>query len=122
MKKFKASKILCSLALMVAMILTMGGLSNVASAAKKTPKLSTKKVTIGVGKTKKVTVKNKSGKVKWTTKNKKVATVKNGKIKGVKTGSTTVTCKVGSKKLTVKVSVKAPSLSAKSVSVKAGDN
>ncbi len=120
MKKFKASKILCSLALMVAMILTMGGLSNVASAAKKTPKLSTKKVTIGVGKTKKVTVKNKSGKVKWTTKNKKVATVKNGKIKGVKTGSTKVTCKVGSKKLTVKVSVKAPSLSAKSVSVKAG--
>ena len=85
MKKFKASKILCSLALMVAMILTMGGLSNVVSAAKKAPKLSTKKVTIGVGKTKKVTVKNKSGKVKWTTKNKKVATVKNGKIKGVKT-------------------------------------
>lgn len=120
MKRFRMSKTLCVLAVVVAMLLTMGGVSNVASAAKKAPKLSTKKVTVGVGKTKKVTVKNKKGKVKWTTKNKKIATVKNGKIKGVKTGTTKVTCKVGGKKLTVKVSVKAPSLSAKSVSVKAG--
>ena len=119
MKKFKMSKIVCALVVLMAMLLSGAGVSSVASAAK-APKLSATKVTVGLGKTKKVTVKNKKGAVKWTTANKKIATVKNGKIKGVKTGSTKVTCKVGSKKLQVKVSVKAPSLSAKSVSVKAG--
>lgn len=98
--------------LAASMIFSMNGMSTVASAAKKAPKLSAKSVTVKVGATKKVTLKNKPAKAKvtWTSQKKKIATVKNGKIKGVKKGSTKVICKVvykkGSKKVTKKLSVK----------------
>lgn len=114
--KRKIFKSLCVFTLLFAMILTSNGISSVASAAAKkkakTPKLSTKSVKVQVGKSKKVTVKNKpaKAKVKWATKNKKIATVKNGKITGKKAGSTKVTCKVtykkGKKKVTKKFTVK----------------
>lgn len=119
MKKFKLAKMLCVPTLLAALVLSGTGVSNVVSAAG-TPSLSTRKVTLGLGKTKKVTVKNKKGAVKWSVANKKIATVKNGTIKGVKTGSTKVSCKVGSKKLTVSVTVKAPGPAVKTVSVKEG--
>lgn len=68
--------------------------------------LSATKVTINVGKTKKVKVKNASGSVTWSSKNKKIATVsKSGVIKGKKAGKTTVTAKVSGKKLVCKVTV-----------------
>lgn len=103
---------LIGLGLILAMVLTMNGIPNAASAAAK-PKLSTKKVTVKVGKSKKVTVKNapKGSKVTWTSKNVKIAKVnKSGKITGVKKGSTTVTAKVvykvNKKKKTTKLNVK----------------
>lgn len=117
----KNAKKIIAIALTLAMILSINGLSNVtfASAAKKAPKLSTKKVTVKVKASKKVKLKNKpkGAKVTWTSKNKKIATVKNGKITGKKAGSTKVVCKVTykkkvgkkkkkvTKKLTVKVTV-----------------
>ena len=84
-----------------AMILTSANLSSSAFAksAAKAPKLSKKKVTVTVGSSVKVKVKKapKGAKLKWASKNKKIATVKNGKIKGVKAGKTKVTCNVAYK-------------------------
>ncbi len=119
MKK-RVFRSLCVYMLLFALVVTSSGLSNVASAASKKAskalKLSAKTVTVTAGKSKKVTVKNKpkKAKVQWSSKNKKIAKVKNGKITGVKAGKTKVICKVTykkkgkkvTKKFTVKVTVK----------------
>lgn len=68
-------------------------------------KLSKSKINIKVGATYKLKVKGTKKKVKWSTKNKKIATVNKGTVKGIAAGSTTVTAKVGKKKLTCKVKV-----------------
>ena len=110
-----------ALLLATAMVFTMNGVTNLASAAKTKAK---KKITLNktslkltVGQSKKLTVKNKpaKAKLKWSTSNKKVATVKNGKVKEVKKGTAKITCKVTyknkkkkvTKKLTAKVTVQA---------------
>lgn len=74
-------------------------------------KLNKKKATVTVGKTVKLKVKNTGKTVKWTSSNKKVATVKkSGKygavVKGKKAGKVTITAKMGKKKLKCKVTVK----------------
>ena len=69
-------------------------------------RLNKKKVTITVGKTMKLKVKGTKTKVKWSSSDKKVATVsKKGKVKGKKPGKATITAKVGKKKLRCKVDV-----------------
>lgn len=117
----KIMKRLIAFALVFAMLLSFDTISNIAVASAKTkaPKISKKTVTVKVGSSKKVTIKNKPAKAKvtWKSKNKKIATVKKGKIKGVKAGTTKVTAKVTykkgkkkvTKKFTVKVTVKAKS-------------
>lgn len=114
----KKTRKVFALLLSLAMLLTAGGFGGIkAEAAAKKLKVSATKVTVNVGKSKKVTVKNKpsKAKVKWTVANKKIATVKSGKITGKKAGSTKVTCKVTyskkkakktTKKFTIKVTVK----------------
>ena len=47
-------------------------------------------------------------KVEWNTKNKKIVTVKNGEINGIKVGKTTITLKVNNKTKTIKVNVVEP--------------
>ena len=77
--------------------------------AKAVTKLSSKKIVLQVGKTKKLKVKNKPAGVKvvWKSSKKKVATVsKKGKVKAKKPGKTTITAKVGKKKYKCKVVVK----------------
>lgn len=70
------------------------------------PSLSANKVTVNVGKTKKIKVKNASESVEWSSKNKKIASVsKNGVIKGKKAGKTSVIAKVSGKELVCKVTV-----------------
>lgn len=69
------------------------------------PSLSKKKLTVKVGQSKKLSVKNAEGTVKWTSNKKKVATVKNGKVTGKKKGTATITATVDGKKLTCKVTV-----------------
>ena len=84
------------------------------AAKKKAPKISKTKVTMTITKKKtkpavQLKVKNVSAKnVKWTTSNKKVATVsKNGKVVAKKKGNAVITVKVkGSKTLRCKVTVK----------------
>ncbi len=71
--------------------------------------LSSKKVYVVKGKSvtvqATVTPSNTTDKVTWSTSNKKIATVKNGKITAKKKGTATITAKAGSKKATVKVTV-----------------
>ncbi|MCI9412475.1 MAG: hypothetical protein HFG36_10495 [Eubacterium sp.] len=87
--------------LLLSAVLPYSHASQSEAAAK--PKLSVKKVSLILGKTKKVQVKNvkkkQLKKITWTAKNKKIVTVKkSGKlaasIKGKKTGTTKVTAKI----------------------------
>ena len=75
--------------------------------AKKTVKLNKSKLTVQTGKTTKLKLQNTKKKVKWSSKNKKVATVNSkGVVKGIAVGKTTITAKCDKKKYTCKVTVK----------------
>ena len=72
------------------------------------PKLSKTKLTLKVGKTAKLKVKNYKGTVKWTSNKKKTASVsKKGVVSAKKKGTAVITAKAGKKKLKCKVTVKA---------------
>lgn len=85
-------------------LITLGFIFDQASfsfAASKKLKVSTKSVSLQVGKTKTVKVKNapKKAKISWKSKNPKIAKVtKKGKITAKKKGNTSVVCKVSYKK------------------------
>lgn len=106
----KGFKKLTALSLAVAMVFTMNGMTTLSSAAKAKKKIAFNKTSLSlkVGQTKKLTIKNKpaKAKLKWSTSNKKVATVKNGKVKAVKKGSAKITCKLTYKKKGKKVTKK----------------
>ena len=75
---------------------------------------TTVKIYVGQTKTITATVKGPSQKVTWTSANPKIATVdQNGKVKGIKEGTTTVTAKANGRtaKVTVKVILKHPDYS-----------
>ena len=83
--------------------------------------ISKKTASIYVGKTIKLSVKGTKGRVKWTSSNKKIATVdKTGKVLGKKKGTATITATVGSKKLTCKVTVKNLAISKSSLTLYVG--
>ena len=73
--------------------------------AKAKVKLSKTNLNLYVGATHKLKVKGTKKKVKWSTANKKIATVKKGTVKAVAPGATKITAKVGKKKYTCKVRV-----------------
>ena len=77
-------------------------------AKKKKVKLNKKKVTLEIGKKVTLKLKNNKKKVKWSSSNKKVATVKKGKVTAKKKGKATITAKVGKKKYRCKVTVILP--------------
>jgi hypothetical protein len=73
----------------------------------KNPKLNAKKKTLKKGKTFKLKITGKVGKAKFSSSNKKVATVsKKGKIKAKKKGKATITVKTNGIKLKCKITVK----------------
>lgn len=75
-------------------------------------KINKKAVTMTVGQTIKLKVKGTKKKVKWKSKKKAIVTVsKKGKLTAKKAGKTTIIAKLGSKKYTCKVTVKAPETS-----------
>lgn len=77
-----------------------------AQAAKKVA-ISKKSAVLYKGKTLKLKVKNTKKKVKWSSSNKKVATVSSkGLVKAKKKGKATITAKVGKKKYKCKITVK----------------
>lgn len=95
-----------------ALLLGVSMPSSPAAAKKKAPKLSTKKVSISVGQKKTIKLKN-GKKAVWSIKSgKKFVSLSKKKktsvvVKGKKAGSAVVLAKVGKKKLTCKVTVKA---------------
>ena len=102
-------KRILTVVLTLALLITMMPSNLTGVNAKTVTKLSSKKIVLQVGKTKKLKVKNKPAGVKvvWKSSKKKVATVsKKGKVKAKKPGKTTITAKVGKKKYKCKVVVK----------------
>ena len=73
----------------------------------KAPKISSTSISITVGNTHTLKMTGASGKITWSSSNKKIATVSStGVVKGIKAGTATITAKVGGKKYTCKVTVK----------------
>ena len=101
MGKFKK---LCAIVMTLIMVFSVTPQS--VFAAKKV-KLNKTKVTVYVGKSVQLKVNNNRKKVKWSTSNKKVATVsKRGKVTGKKAGKAIITAKIGKKKYKCKITVK----------------
>lgn len=115
--KIKANKIAtASMAIVTALSPIMYSLPVNAA----TPALSNTSVSVNVGKTVKLSMKNvKSGtKVAWKSSNKKIATVSsNGVVKGLKKGSTYVYATVSRKRYKCKVTVKSASSNVKVQSI-----
>lgn len=84
--------------------------TNVQAKAKKQPTLNKSKITLSVGKSYQLKVKNNKKKVRWSSSNKKIAKVtKSGKVKAIKKGTCKITVKTTKgKKLSCKVTVKQP--------------
>ena len=87
------------------------GMSFVETQAASAIKLSASKITLVVGKTAKIRVRNYKKKVVWSSAKKSVATVTSsgkyvGKIRAKKAGSTKIYAKCGNRKLSCKVTVK----------------
>ena len=73
------------------------------------PSISKTKINLENGNTYTLKVKNTKRSVKWSTSNKKIATVNSkGKVTAKKAGTVTITAKVGNKKLKCKVTVVSP--------------
>lgn len=108
----REGKVVLSVMLVFAMVFSLlVSVMAPAEAASKELKLSSKKVTIKVGKTKTIKVKNATKKAKWSVKSGKgVVTLSKKKkasvvIKGKKAGKAVVAAKVGKKTLKCKVTV-----------------
>ena len=99
------------IACVTAVAMLVCGMSFVETQAASTIKLSTSKVTLTVGKTTRIRVKNYKKKVIWSSAKKSVAAVTSvgkyvGRVKAKKAGSTKIYAKCGTKKLICKVTVK----------------
>lgn len=97
------------MSILLCMVMVLGVVLSPMDAQAAKAKISAKKITLTVGQKKTLTVKKGSKKVKgvkWKTSNKKVATVKSGKVTAKKEGKATITAIVKKKKYTCKVTVK----------------
>lgn len=102
------SVIMCAILLTTSVVpnLPVNSVETVYAATKK-PKLNYTKKTIYEGKTFTLKVSGTKNKVKWSTSNKKIATVNSkGVVKGIKKGNATITAKIDKKSLKCKVEVK----------------
>ncbi|MBO5174086.1 MAG: hypothetical protein J6B84_03000 [Eubacterium sp.] len=100
-----------NIAMILTLALTAGFCQTAAPSQAATPKLSTKKLTMKVGKTAALKVKKTSKKAKWSIvsgkKNIRLTAKKKTsvKVKAVKAGKAKISCKIGKKKLVCKVTV-----------------
>lgn len=100
------TNIIAMTASVAAIAITVVAVNPMSTDAKKAVKLNKSKLTLQTGKTSKLKLKNTKKKVKWSSKNKKVATVsRKGVVKAVSVGKTTITAKSGKKKYSCKVTV-----------------
>ena len=108
-----AATVACALAAPAAVLAAPGE-------AHAAPKISAKSKTLAAGKSFTLKVKGAKGKIKWSSTNKKVATVTSkGKVTAKKMGTATVRAKVGKRTYTCKVKVN-PRISASKKTVAAG--
>ena len=97
-----------SLVLAGALVITSVFVPGQQTEAKAKVKLNNKKLVLTVGKKAKLKVKGTKKKVKWSSSKKKIATVtKKGVVKAKKKGTAKIVAKIGKKKYTCKVVVKA---------------
>lgn len=100
------TNIIAMTASVAAIAITVVAVNPMSTDAKKVVKLNKSKLTLQTGKTSKLKLKNTKKKVKWSSKNKKVATVSSkGVVKAISVGKTTITAKSGKKKYSCKVTV-----------------
>ena len=93
--------------LLLVMGLLAGLMANGTQTQAASAKLNKKKLTLKAGSSYTLKVKKASGKVKWSSSKKSVATVSSkGKVNAIKAGTAKITAKVGSQKLTCRVTVK----------------
>ena len=103
-----------NIAMILTLALTAGLCQTAAPSQAATPKLSTKTLTMKVGKTAALKVKKTSKKAKWSIvsgkKNIRLTAKKKTsvKVKAVKVGKAKISCKIGKKKLVCKVTVYGP--------------
>ena len=109
----KLSKLGCLLLVLVAMLFISAPMQLQAANAK----LNKTQIKIGVGQEETLKVQKSKGKVKWSSSNKKIVTVSEGTIKGIKAGKAVITAKVGKKSLSCKVVVKKSGLEKTSISL-----
>ncbi len=110
-------KLMKQLAIVLTIALVLAGMAGSGAVAAKKAKISNSKLTLKMGQSKKLSVRNltkkQKKKVKWSSSNKKVASVsKSGSVKAKKKGTAKITAKVGKKKYVCKVTVTAKSPSA----------
>ncbi|MDO4167687.1 MAG: Ig-like domain-containing protein, partial [Eubacteriales bacterium] len=97
--------------MIVIMMSLIGALAvpdTIKAAEKKAVELNKKSLTLTVGKTSKLTLKNtpKNKNITWDSSKKKIATVtKKGNVRAIKRGKATITAKMGNQKYTCKVTV-----------------
>lgn len=97
-------KIIKVLFICIVLMVTISFIKEVSAA---TVKISKTKISLAVGQKKQLKIKNNKGKVKWKSKNKKIATVSaGGVVKAKKVGKTKVIAKVSNKKLYCTINVK----------------
>lgn len=85
-------------------------------------KISKTKYTMNKGENYTLKIKGTKKKVKWSSDNKKVATVNSkGKVTAKKKGKATITAKVGNKKYKCKITVESPSINKTKVTIKQGE-
>jgi hypothetical protein len=95
-------------AVIAVMVIMLVGFCSVINVDAASVRLSKTSVSLEAGETVNLSVKGTGKKVSWSSSNKKVATVsKKGKVKALKKGSANIYARVGGKKLTCKVKVKA---------------
>lgn len=86
-------------------------------------KLKTTSMKIAVNGKRPISTKKKETKIKWSSDNKKIATVNsNGMVTGKKKGTAVITAKIKDVNYTCKVTVENPKLSKKSISLEYGKN
>nr|MBQ8253275.1 Ig-like domain-containing protein [Lachnospiraceae bacterium] len=106
MKKIRGKKLIIWMtltALLTALMICVGAPLQAQAAVK----INKTKKTMVIGNTYRLKISGTSKKVKWSSSNKKVATVSSkGLVTAKKTGTATITAKVGSKKYKCKITVK----------------
>lgn len=104
--------ILLALCMSIVVPTTVPLVQNITTVEAAKVKLSKSKATLIKGQTLKLEVKNTSKNVKWSTTDKKIATVtSSGKVKAKKTGTVTIIAKVGNKQYKCKIKVETPKIS-----------